>query len=191
MLSGANCGVGGVVLVFRKKLKKIKIAFSNPGEKQRAGVEDNALLRGAFLDMGARLSPEGGKRERPAKSVKAAGGSRAPPALPSQPGKQQRLCSPPSPHGSTHGTRLDGWAGEGVSGRSSRVLSPFTPFFFACDLNAILISHLLASNQKRPHGGEKRCAKVGGAGDASPGGSAGAPGQVAPGWPGRGPSRGA
>lgn len=152
-------------------------------------MEDNALLRGAFLDMGARLSPEGGKRERPANSVKATGGSRDP-HLPLAARKQQRLCSPPAPHGSTPGTRLDGWAGEGVSGRSSRVLSPFTPFF-ACDLNAILISHLLAGNQKRPHGGEKRCGKVGGAGDASPGGSAGAPGQVTLGWPGRGPSRGA
>lgn len=89
MLPGANCGVGGSVgcLFSARNLKKKifflkKIAFSHPGEKQRAGVEDNALLRGAFLDVGARLSPEGGKRERPANSVKAAGGSRDPPAFP-------------------------------------------------------------------------------------------------------------
>lgn len=117
MLSGANCGVGVFCLFsarkLKKKKKKVRIAFSNPREKERSNVENNSRLRGAFRG-------QNGQRER-------RGTSR----LPLQPGKQRQLCSPRLSR--PPGSRVDGGAAEGVSGPSSEVLSPF--LFFSVYLN--------------------------------------------------------
>lgn len=97
----------------KNQKNKVRIAFSNPREKERPNVENNSRLRGAFRG-------QNGQRERT--------GTRR---LPLQPGKQRRLCSPRLSR--PPGSRVDGGAAEGVSGPSSEVLSPF--LFFRVYLN--------------------------------------------------------
>lgn len=123
----AGLGFFFVCLFSARKVFAFKrIAFSNPGEKQQAGEEDNPRLRGAFITVEDRLSPEGPERTT-CKPRKRAG---HPPLSPRSQENGRGFARPISPTYTQRGLGpdLDGWDGEGVSGRSSGVLSPFTHF---------------------------------------------------------------
>lgn len=134
-------------------------------------MEDNPRLRGAFLGAGAARAT--------CKPGEGSGGSGAPPAFPLQPGKEQQLCSPRPPT-DTH----EAWVPAGRGGlekafQGAPPASSLPLLLFGRYLNAILITLPRARDQKRPHRGQKRRGRAGGAGDASPqprsGGSAPGP----------------